>query len=314
MPLTLGDQVRRGLASFIEARDAADLRGRIQAACEDVVHDSKLHAGVCDRQGAWTPDPELRYTTGDGGSDPVAGFLAPSMEHACCYLRHVGYFTLSFFKLTSRPVAECAIAGGVIALVCSLDLEPRAARAIIDGGPGEAEDPLAQALAPIIRRIEKDPGARLRFLATLLSHRRLDVRIAIPWRHEGGRKVARRGIFHDKIGVIADRQGTAVSFVGSANETGPAWDPTDGNYESFDAFSSVRACEAPRVLAHADAIRRTWRGQTGGVLTVGLPRLLEEKLIRIGEKRIDALRDIVSALDEPASPTLEEDDEVGINR
>jgi hypothetical protein len=115
---------------------------------------------------------------------------------------------------------------------------------------------------------------RREFLSLLLSSGRLRLKIAIPVvaTPEGTRH--RAGIHHEKLGLIGRRDGSAVSFVGSINETMAAWDR--GNYESIDVFST--ASDPLRVHAHAESLASTWSGAGAAVKSYDISQETSEIL------------------------------------
>ena len=70
---------------------------------------------------------------------------------------------------------------------------------------------------------------RLNLLACLIAERCLDFKIVEPLLHKGS------GMYHEKVGLIEDKDGNVVAFSGSMNESGNS---VENNYESFDVFCS----------------------------------------------------------------------------
>lgn len=75
-------------------------------------------------------------------------------------------------------------------------------------------------------------GDRLQALAWLVANEMMDVKLAL--RTDPNGKIT-TGIYHEKIGIFADRTGNSVAFIGSSNETiGGLAD----NFESIEVFWS----------------------------------------------------------------------------
>lgn len=208
-----------------------------------------------------------RYAT--NRNDLVREFYWPCIGAATTYDRAVGYFSSSILLLAIQPVAEFAMREGRIRLVCSPHLDERDIEALRDGYAlrdvlaGALQRDIEDALADAVRRDQA------RFLATLVATGCLDVRIAF--------RPGATGIFHDKLGLFHDQDGHIVSFTGSVNETGPAWD-LRGNHESFDVFWSWGS-DGERVKEHAAYFQRLWRSEEPGVETTAFPDVARDRLV-----------------------------------
>lgn len=214
-----------------------------------------------------------RYAT--NRDDLVSGFYRPCYENSATYDRAVGYFRSSVLLLAAEPVARFALAGGRIRLVCSPELTEDDIDAV--GTGYQWREQAGAALRRIIGEALGDAAGRpaVEFLATLVAAGCLDVRIAF--------RPGRLGIFHDKVGLFADRDGHVVSFTGSSNETFQGWDAR-GNHESFDVFMSWGA-DARRVGAHQQYFERLWNGQEAGVETVPFPDVARERLVAVANEQ-----------------------------
>ncbi len=209
----------------------------------------------------------VRYTSSE--HDLVRDFFAPALAAATTYHRAVAYFRSSFYTLTSQPVAAFAVRGGHIRLLCSPDLSEADLGAIQEG---DASDDLLRAAAlRELRRIEEMPaGAEgMAVFRALISSGCIDVRIALMRSGDG--------IFHDKVGILTDADGNAITFVGSANETWSAWSGY-ANHESFEVFRSW-AGDTERVTEHQDFFDRAWAGQIDSIRVVQATEAIREGLM-----------------------------------
>ena len=137
--------------------------------------------------------------------------------------------------------------------------------------------------------------ARLNLLAHLISDI-LDIKIVLI---ENSRMI---GIYHEKMGIIADDFGNAVAFSGSNNESAAAM---LANYETIDVYCSWKG-DADRVKAKADAFSSLWSDQEPHLRVVEFPELKDEIIgrYRRAEPRydIDSLEFGVSCTAEGAYP------------
>lgn len=210
---------------------------------------------------AWDWSPKMRYAT--GSEDAPLEFLTTALSKATIYVRSVGYFHSAFFGLTITPIANFVRGGGQILLVTSVHLDDTMLDALDSQDEAGRVRYLAKELGDNLDRLvalDHDAGRkgkltiRRQFLALLLSQRRLRLKVAVPVVVEAGVTRHRAGIHHEKLGLIGRRDGSAVSFIGSINETMAAWER--GNFESIDVFSTKS--DPARVRAHAKSLTSTW--------------------------------------------------------
>ncbi len=202
-----------------------------------------------------------RYAT--NRNDLVAEFYGLCLEQSVSYDRAVGYFHSSILLLAAKPIAGFAQLGGKIRLICSPELTNEDIEAFEIGY--EWRDRIGDILLRTIKKALEDVGGKsiVEFIATLIAVGCLDIRIAF--------RPGACGIFHDKIGIMYDRDGHSISFIGSSNETFRAWD-VHGNHESFDVFRSW-AIDATRVDQHTKYFESLWNGNEPGVETIHFPEV-----------------------------------------
>lgn len=154
-------------------------------------------------------------------------FLAERLRDARAYDRIAGYFTSSLLEVVGEELESVR---GPIRMVCNANLEPRdvatalaasqsVRRAWTSARPEGALD------APGGERLQE----RYERLYRLLRGGALEVRVLPD---------AAFGLIHGKAGVITLADGHQTSFLGSTNETRPAWEM---NYELVWEDASLEA-------------------------------------------------------------------------
>ena len=201
----------------------------------------------------------LEYTP-ENCADFVADFYEPALARAVRYDRATYTFSAAGLRTAARGVAGLLANNGRIRLICDHQVTPETYAAIV-AGRQQAAAILRREVAPSdLTAVTPDDIAgkqSLDLLTWLVAANRLDIRVAI---------VPDDGIFHDKIGIIADADGNCIAFHGSLNETRAG---ARDNYESFDVFTSW---QDPR---RADGKRRQfetlWQGQSRRACVIPLP-------------------------------------------
>lgn len=154
----------------------------------------------------------------------VDEFYNPLLRHATQYDRAVGYFTSGSLLLMVDGLKAFIKNEGRIRLVISPFILEEDFKVIKNG-----DTAIQKHIETIFKRFEEDPheleGAQLLWL--LMQKGILSIKVAIPRN--------KRGMFHEKIGLLHDSERNIISFAGSNNETRNA---ILYNYESFNTYRS----------------------------------------------------------------------------
>ena len=173
-----------------------------------------------------------RKYTRDGG-DLVAGFYVPALESAVRYDRLTGYFGAGALALAARGVEGLVRNDGRMRLVVGCTLDPPEVAAI-EKGSAWREQVERRLVSVPLEPPDRAAADALELLAWMLARGFLDVKVAVPC-DEKGRPTVQEGIFHEKSGIVEDRDGDRIAWTGSLNETRAGW---TRNWESIQAFTS----------------------------------------------------------------------------
>ena len=163
------------------------------------------------------------YTTGTDNF--IKDFFIPVLKEARSYDRAVGYFSSSALVALSKGLYGFVKGGGKIRVLTSPYLSIEDFESIRQGYE-ERDAVIERALTSALNSLEdlKDEEKdRLGLLAKLIANKILDIRIAFR----------KKGLYHEKIGILKDTEGRRIAFTGSANETGSA---LFDNYETISVF------------------------------------------------------------------------------
>lgn len=205
----------------------------------------------------------------------VNEFYIPILNEAVVYKRAVGFFSSSALVEISRGICGLIRNGGKIQLIASPKLSVEDISAIEDGFERRftiIEDCLLRELLQPVGRFEEE---RLNLLSNLIALGKLEIKIAFL---EGDRQI---GMFHEKMGLMYDKENNIIAFTGSMNESAIAY---SHNYESIDVFSSWTD-EEERVLTKQAAFNAMWGDYEPHIKVMDFPRISEEILLRY--KRTD---------------------------
>ena len=203
----------------------------------------------------------------------VQDFYIPLLREADSYKRAVGFFSSTSLVEISKGIGSMAERGGHIQIVASPYLSDEDLDAIRKGY--EDRDRIIE--GALIRSLSDEHTdyysmQRLNLLAALIADGILDIRIAYTEDQAG------IGMYHEKMGVIEDSEGSRVAFSGSMNESHTAMAV---NYETIDVFCSWReGSDSERVSLKGNAFYSIWNDSEPNIKVREFPTISEALIER----------------------------------
>lgn len=194
----------------------------------------------------------------------ITDFYTPVLREAIVYKRAVGYFSSGALAEISKGISGLIKNGGKIKIIASPHLTEEDMDSIRKGY--NLRDKVKERLLDSLEEPEDFlEGERLNLLSHLIANDRCDIKIAFLERGNG------IGLYHEKIGIVADDNGNTVAFTGSLNETTNA---LNINYESIDVFTSWN--DSLRVNDKIDAFNLIWNDREEGLKVLEFPEIKED--------------------------------------
>ena len=220
----------------------------------------------------------LRTSYHKGRDDIANDFYLPAMRHATKYDRAVGFFRSAVFIIAWPALREFVEHGGRIRILCSQVLSAEDIEALDAGYAARVEETIAARLRDEVGMLLEDEtmSEPARVLGALVAIEVVDLKIAILRPIPGN---ATPRIFHDKLGILHDADGSVVVFKGSMNETwlGLAG---DGNLESVDvACSWLGGRDQERTIEEAAYFEELWTNTYPGLDVRTFPDIPREMLV-----------------------------------
>jgi DNA phosphorothioation system restriction enzyme len=227
-------------------------------------------------------------------NDLAREFYVPCLGEATSYDRAVGYFTSGSLALATRGLDTFVRRSGTMRLVASPHLTEDDAADMAAGYEYRAVVERA-----LIRDLptESDHDAlrlRLGLLGRLIADGRLEIKIAFVISRD------RVGIYHEKLGVFRDAEGSFVAFSGSSNETTSAY---LSNFESFEVYRGWLAEDERRARRISADFEALWDDSTATLKVMDFPDVPRDRLVSLGEELPADFADwptFDDAFDEPA--------------
>ena len=220
----------------------------------------------------------LKTSYHKGRDDIASDFYLPAMRCATKYDRAVGYFRSTVFIIAWPALREFVARGGRIRILCSQVLSADDIEAIDAGYTARVDETIAARIHDEVDMLLKDEtmAEPARVLGALVATEVIDFRIAIL-RPMLGNITTR--IFHDKLGILHDAQGSVLIFKGSMNET---WSglAEDGNLESVDvACSWLGGRDQRRTIEETAYFQDLWTNTYPGLDVRPFPDIARETLV-----------------------------------
>lgn len=204
----------------------------------------------------------------------LVDFYIPVLSVAKNYDRAVGFFSAATLTHAAQGLTAFITNGERMRLIVGAFVDDQDVNAIEHGYElRNINERLTNQFLNVLKNVsDRVFEQRVQALAYLVAAGILDVRVALK----------RRGMYHEKIGIITDHQGDQVVFQGSANETPQGLLP-DYNFESINAFPCWEAAFAAYYQPYLDGFETLWNNRSKNTIVLEFPDAVKEHLIRVAK-------------------------------
>lgn len=156
-------------------------------------------------------------------------FYQPVLSHAIRYDRAVGFFSSAILSANLKGLSKIITEHGTIRLIIGQPLEVDEFNAIQKANYDEKIKIVNKYMDELLNMIQSEEKSekKLLILGYLIATKKLEIKYALR----------RKGMYHEKIGIVYDKQDNIIVFQGSANETPSAFFE-DLNSECISVYSS----------------------------------------------------------------------------
>lgn len=207
------------------------------------------------------------YRSGD--QNLLVEFYTPVLKEAVKYDRAVGFFSSEILSMNLKGITNLIANNGRMRLVIGHPLEEDEFLAVQYGHDLQRLlDDLDARLDQVLEDAKSSKVNRLEILAWLIGAGKLEIKFALR----------RKGMYHEKIGIVTDKNEDIVVFQGSANET--VYALSDGfNAESLMVFPSWKgAIFQDYGIPCLNGFEDLWHGRQKNTVTIDVPSQFYEKI------------------------------------
>ena len=193
----------------------------------------------------------------------IKDFYIPCLGEAVAYDRAVGFFSASMLTYAAQGLSKFASNQGKMRLIIGHQVDDNEFEAIKKGEQlKETYEKLNIEFEQVISSVSSDIfSCRLKLLSWLVSTNRLKIKFAIR----------RKGMYHEKIGILKDEEGNKIVFQGSANESQMALLP-DFNFESISVYPSWDSDIYEKYGSKYETrFERLWGNEAKGTVVIDVP-------------------------------------------
>ncbi|MCL2156444.1 MAG: DEAD/DEAH box helicase family protein [Methanobrevibacter sp.] len=224
-------------------------------------------------------DLETKFKYDSDRDDIINDFYIPVLKESCRYYRLSGFFSSSVLTVVARGMENFIKNNGKMYLICSVELPEKDIKVIEENikNPSKAlENQLIETFDDIEEGFVKD---HVSALAWMLAKGNLKIKIAM---------VADKGegMFHQKVGIMEDSEGNAISFSGSNNETAA------GLMYNIEDFKVFRNWEKEQKYYFDDdyaSFFKYWNNLSNRMEVIDLPEAIIDKIIEKAPNDINDL-------------------------
>ena len=220
-------------------------------------------------------DIDITYSYETGRDDPVNEFYVPLLAEAISYDRIAGFFTSASLAIAARGIAGLIQNKGTMRIIACPRLDKKDAN-VIKNVIEYPDKYISKQLLEDLEHIEDDfQRDHLRALGWMLANGYLEMKIALVKQKEA-ETIDYESLFHQKIGIMKDKDGNCLSFSGSINETASGWLT---NIEEFKVFRSWELGQDSYLDADIKRFEEFWNGLRHNVIIKHYPRQYMKNLL-----------------------------------
>ncbi|MDF2605822.1 MAG: Helicase domain protein [Bacillales bacterium] len=207
-------------------------------------------------------------------NDIGAEFYVPVLSKCTEYDRASAYFSAKSLANYAKGLEVFKNKGHKFRLIVSSEIEECDFNEISQGYQLR-EKVKKDIVDKLNEQLSIEEEANISNLAYLISIGTIDIKMAFT----------KKGIFHDKFGIMRDDSGNIICFRGSNNETDAAF---HANYEAFDITCSWLASpfDYSKITKSIEAFNDLWENKANGVCVCDVDEVVYKRILEFNKGKI----------------------------
>lgn len=222
----------------------------------------------------------------------LTDFYIPALSNSIKYDRIAGYFCSNTLAIAAKGIAGLINNGGKLRLITNVVLSEEDQEAIKEAILNKEKEVLVE-IDELEDQLQRD---HIKMLGWMIKNKLLEIKVA----------VVKRGIEHQKIGILEDAAGDMISFSGSENETVSGWLHND---EQFHVFCSWKEGDINHLKPDIERFNALWEGKGKRVSVYPISEAFNQGLIEKAPKNNEEFNRITKEIAEELLKKSHEQDE-----
>lgn len=234
----------------------------------------------------------LKDTYDSDEDNVLEDFYIPALSKSVQYDRLAGYFSSTTLATSAKGMADFIENNGKMRLITSVEISEQDLQAILDG-ISKPEEVITNTFLTEFKMVDNLQRDHVAALAWMISQGNLEIKIAVPDVKQISGNT--RSLYHQKTGILYDAENHRITFSGSINETGSAWNK---NIEEFKVFCDWKHGQETYGDSDAKKFEKFWSDNSINTRIYDLPDAVKNQLIKLAPKTkkeiVDKIRTIPS--------------------
>lgn len=220
----------------------------------------------------------LKDTYDSDEDNVLEDFYIPALSKSVRYDRLAGYFSSTTLATSAKGMADFIDNDGKMRLVTSVEISEQDLQAILDGIT-KPEEVIANTFLTEFKLADNLQRDHVAALAWMISQDNLEIKVAVPDVKQG--LCNTRSLYHQKTGILYDAENHRITFSGSINETGSAWNK---NIEEFKVFCDWKRGQETYGDSDAKKFEKFWSDNSVNTRIYNLPDAVKNELVKLAPK------------------------------
>jgi len=234
---------------------------------------------------------DFKFVYDSDEDDILNDFYIPVLSKTIKYKRLCGTFSSTSLAIAARGISELIKNDGCMEIICSSKFNENDIEMIKQSYSSPEEITVSKFTDEFDNLEEGFIFDHVRALGWLLANNLLKIKIAIPYNTLGfplsAVIIKEMAMFHQKVGILEDKEKNIVTFSGSQNESLLGW---TANIEGFKVFRSWISEHDEFLKGDLKRFNKFWEQNAVRTKIIDLPSAIFTKLVECAPKNKEEIK------------------------